>query len=143
MEKKFLGSFTQQQPLPESAIEAATKVMRHGRLHRYNVENGEISETALFEQEFARQLLVFVLEHLEQKDIQAFDFAKNKFARTNRGTAPPNLNERVMADVVMIRSYDFDLQTSCQSGFWNRSDPKICAQYRVQQYIRLSRKGNH
>ena len=52
MEKKFLGNFTQQEPLPESSIEAAIKVMRHGRLHRYNVKNGEISETALFEKEF-------------------------------------------------------------------------------------------
>ena len=56
MGKKFLGNFTQQQPLPDAAIEAATRVMRHGRLHRYNVENGEISETALFEQEFAEKI---------------------------------------------------------------------------------------
>ena len=56
MEKKFLGNFTQQEPLPESSIEAAIKVMRHGRLHRYNVKNGEISETALFEKEFAKKL---------------------------------------------------------------------------------------
>ena len=56
MGKKFLGNFTQQQPLPDAAIEAATRVMRHGRLHRYNIENGEISETALFEQEFAEKI---------------------------------------------------------------------------------------
>ena len=56
MEKKFLGNFTQQEPLSESSIEAAIKVMRHGRLHRYNVKNGEISETALFEKEFAKKL---------------------------------------------------------------------------------------
>ena len=30
-------------------------VMRHGRLHRYNVESGELGEAALLEQEFAAQ----------------------------------------------------------------------------------------
>ena len=49
----FTGSFTQQEPLPEAAIEAATRVLRHGRLHRYNTIPGEIAETALLEEEFA------------------------------------------------------------------------------------------
>ena len=49
----FTGSFTQQEPLPEAAIEAATRVLRHGRLHRYNTVQGEIAETALLEEEFA------------------------------------------------------------------------------------------
>ncbi len=49
----FTGSFTQQEPIPEEGIEAAVAVMRHGRLHRYNVEPGELGETALLEQEFA------------------------------------------------------------------------------------------
>jgi len=49
----FKGNFTQQEPIPESAIEAAVEVMRSGRLHRYNVAPGEQSETALLEQEFA------------------------------------------------------------------------------------------
>lgn len=51
---KFMGSFTQQEPIPEAAIEAAIAVMRHGRLHRYNVALGEIAETVLLEQEFAQ-----------------------------------------------------------------------------------------
>jgi len=51
---KFMGSFTQQEPIPEAAIEAAIAVMRHGRLHRYNVVPGEIAETVLLEQEFAQ-----------------------------------------------------------------------------------------
>ena len=51
--EKFEGSFTQQEPIPEDGIEAALAVMRHGRLHRYNTEPGELSETALLEQEFA------------------------------------------------------------------------------------------
>lgn len=49
----FKGNFTQQESIPESAIEAAVAVMRSGRLHRYNVAEGEESETALLEQEFA------------------------------------------------------------------------------------------
>ncbi len=51
--EKFTGNFTQQEPIPEAGIEAAIAVMRHGRLHRYNVVDGEQSETALLEQEFA------------------------------------------------------------------------------------------
>jgi len=50
---RFTGSFTQQEPIPEAGIEAALTVMRHGRLHRYNVAADEISEAALLEQEFA------------------------------------------------------------------------------------------
>ncbi|WP_299042611.1 aminotransferase class I/II-fold pyridoxal phosphate-dependent enzyme [uncultured Tateyamaria sp.] len=53
MTEHFTGSFTQQEPIPEAGIEAAIAVMRHGRLHRYNTAPGEVSETALLEQEFA------------------------------------------------------------------------------------------
>ena len=53
MTERFTGNFTQQEPIPESAIEAAVAVMRSGRLHRYNVAEGELGETALLEQEFA------------------------------------------------------------------------------------------
>jgi dTDP-4-amino-4,6-dideoxygalactose transaminase len=53
MSERFTGSFTQQEPIPEEAIAAAMAVLRHGRLHRYNTIPGEISETALLEQEFA------------------------------------------------------------------------------------------
>ncbi|EEE38497.1 aminotransferase, DegT/DnrJ/EryC1/StrS family [Rhodobacteraceae bacterium KLH11] len=56
MTEIFTGSFTQQEPIPEDAIEAALAVMRHGRLHRYNVVPGELSETALLEQEFAARM---------------------------------------------------------------------------------------
>lgn len=49
----FTRSFTQQEPLPEAAVEAALRVMRHGRLHRYNTAGGEIAEAALLEEEFA------------------------------------------------------------------------------------------
>ena len=53
MSDKFTGSFTQQEPIPDEGIEAALNVLRHGRLHRYNVAEGEAGETALLEQEFA------------------------------------------------------------------------------------------
>lgn len=49
----FTGAFTQQEPIPEDAIAAAVAVMRHGRLHRYNVGPGEVAEAALLEEEFA------------------------------------------------------------------------------------------
>lgn len=55
MSEKFSGSFTQQEPIPEDAIEAALAVLRHGRLHRYNVAGDEAGEVALLEQEFAAQ----------------------------------------------------------------------------------------
>ena len=53
MTKNFTGSFTQQESIPEAGIEAALAVLRHGRLHRYNTNAGELSETALLEQEYA------------------------------------------------------------------------------------------
>lgn len=56
MSEIFTGNFTQQEPIPEEAIEAAVEVMRHGRLHRYNLAEGEVGETALFEREFADQV---------------------------------------------------------------------------------------
>ncbi len=51
--KVFNRSFTQQEAIPEAAIERAVAVMRSGRLHRYNAEPGETTETELLEQEFA------------------------------------------------------------------------------------------
>lgn len=56
MSETFNGSFTQQEPIPEDGIEAAIAVMRHGRLHRYNTVPGEVAETVLLEQEFAKRV---------------------------------------------------------------------------------------
>ena len=56
MAKVFKGAFTQQEPIPEAAIEAAVAVMRSGRLHRYNLAPGEKGEAALLEQEFAASI---------------------------------------------------------------------------------------
>ena len=53
MSQRFDGNFTQQLPIPEEAIERAVAVMRSGRLHRYNVVDGEVPETVLLENEFA------------------------------------------------------------------------------------------
>ncbi len=56
MTEKFTGNFTQQESIPEEGIQAALDVLRSGRLHRYNVAEGEAGETALLEQEFADQV---------------------------------------------------------------------------------------
>lgn len=53
MSEIFEGSFTQQEPIPDEAVDAAMAVLKHGRLHRYNVVDGELGEAALLEQEFA------------------------------------------------------------------------------------------
>jgi dTDP-4-amino-4,6-dideoxygalactose transaminase len=50
---RFTGNFTQQEPIPEDAIEAAVAVLRSGRLHRYNLAGQEQGEVALLESEYA------------------------------------------------------------------------------------------
>ena len=53
--QRFTKSFTQQEPIPQAAIDAAVRVMRSGRLHRYNVtDDAETSCTAELETNFAR-----------------------------------------------------------------------------------------
>ncbi|TAL82262.1 MAG: DegT/DnrJ/EryC1/StrS aminotransferase family protein, partial [Candidimonas sp.] len=54
--EKFHKSFTQQEPIPESGINRAIEVMRSGRLHRYNVNQGETSEVTTLEENFAGYL---------------------------------------------------------------------------------------
>ena len=53
MVHRFEGSFTQQEPIPEAAVDAATEVLRHGRLHRYNLAESEVGEVSLLERDFA------------------------------------------------------------------------------------------
>lgn len=53
MKQNFTGNFTQQEPIPKAGVEAAMRVMQHGRLHRYNVVIGEIAEAVSLELEFA------------------------------------------------------------------------------------------
>lgn len=52
-DKVFTGNFTQQEPISEEAIQEAVAVLRSGRLHRYNLAEGESGEVALLEEEFA------------------------------------------------------------------------------------------
>lgn len=49
----FSKEFTKQEPIPEEGIHRAVELMKSGRLHRYNIAKGEISETALLEKEVA------------------------------------------------------------------------------------------
>lgn len=51
--ERFEGSFTQQEPISEDGIAAALEVMRSGRLHRYNLSEGEVGEVGLLERDFA------------------------------------------------------------------------------------------
>lgn len=53
MVERFTKSFTQQEAIPEAAIERVSDILRSGRLHRYNVAPGENSEAALLEREYA------------------------------------------------------------------------------------------
>ncbi len=54
--EQFTGNFTQQESIPEEGIAAALEVLRSGRLHRYNLVEGEPGEVSLLEQEFAAQM---------------------------------------------------------------------------------------
>lgn len=53
MKKRFEKAFTQQEPLPQQAIERATEVLQTGRLHRYNTAQGETAEASLLEAEYS------------------------------------------------------------------------------------------
>lgn len=53
---RFTKSFIQQEPIPEEAIARACEIMRTGALHRYSSLDGEPTETALLEAEFASYL---------------------------------------------------------------------------------------
>jgi dTDP-4-amino-4,6-dideoxygalactose transaminase len=52
MERRFFGSFTQQEPMPAQAVEAAVAVLASGRLHRYNLAPDELGEVAALEAEY-------------------------------------------------------------------------------------------
>ena len=53
MTEIFTGSFTQQEPIPDDAIDAALDILRTGRLHRYNLVGDEEGQTSALEREFA------------------------------------------------------------------------------------------
>jgi len=53
MTKKFFSRpFTQQEPISQEAIDAATEILKTGRLHRYNTIEDELSQVSLLEQEY-------------------------------------------------------------------------------------------
>ena len=52
----FKGNFTQQEPLPQDAIDAAVNVLNTGRLHRYNLKEGVAGEVSSLELEFAKSI---------------------------------------------------------------------------------------
>ena len=51
--KIFTRPFTQQAAISQEAIDAATEVLKTGRLHRYNTIGEELSQVSLLEQEYA------------------------------------------------------------------------------------------
>jgi len=53
---RFNKSFTQQEPIPDEAMERAMAVMKTGALHRYSSVEDQPTETALLETEFAQYL---------------------------------------------------------------------------------------
>ncbi len=53
MKSIFTKPFTQQEAIDEATIERVSELLRGGRLHRYNTLEGEISEAALLEKEYA------------------------------------------------------------------------------------------
>jgi len=50
---KFTKPFTQQEPIPAAAIERAVEVMQSGRLHRYNLAEGDENDASQLEREYA------------------------------------------------------------------------------------------
>ena len=51
MVERFEKPFTQQEAIPEAAIERVAEILRTGRLHRYNTVPGEVCEATLLEKE--------------------------------------------------------------------------------------------
>ena len=95
MSTHFTGNFTQQLPIPEEAIERAVAVMRSGRLHRYNVVDGEAPETVRLEIEFAAYMGArFCLActsggYALQTALRAFGVAPGEPVLTNGFTLSP------------------------------------------------------
>ena len=95
MSPRFTGNFTQQLPIPEEAIERAVEVMRTGRLHRYNVVDGEVPETVRLENEFAAYMGArFCLActsggYALQTALRAFGVAAGEPVLTNGFTLSP------------------------------------------------------
>ena len=50
----FSKPFTQQEAIPQDGINRAVEILQTGRLHRYNLAEGEMSEASLLEQDYAQ-----------------------------------------------------------------------------------------
>lgn len=93
--RPFTLSFTQQEPISETAIAAAVSVLRSGRLHRYNVVEGELSQAALLEREFAAfQASRYCLAcasggYALQLALRAIELAAGEYVLTNAFTLAP------------------------------------------------------
>lgn len=112
--KEFHKSFTQQEPIPESGIGRAIEVMRSGRLHRYNVNEGEKSEVTILEEKFATYLNVkFCLAcasggYALATALRAFGVKAGEPVLTNALTLSPvpGAIHSVGADAVLIDTTD-------------------------------------
>ena len=49
----FTKSFTQQEAIPEAGIARAVELMQTGRLHRYNLADGDVNDVSQLEMEYA------------------------------------------------------------------------------------------
>ena len=93
--RPFTLSFAQQEPISETAIAAAVSVLRSGRLHRYNVVEGELSQAALLEREFAAfQASRYCLAcasggYALQLALRAIELAAGEYVLTNAFTLAP------------------------------------------------------
>lgn len=130
MTTRFDGNFTQQMAIPETAIAAAVEVMRSGRLHRYNVVEGEAGETSLLEQEFAEYvgvpycLAVASGGYALQTALRALEVAPGDPVLTNGFTLSPVPGSIAAAGArsVFVEMTDGlvidleDLEAKCQSS---------------------------
>lgn len=53
MKTQFTKPFTQQEALPQSALERVAEIMQTGRIHRYNIVAGEEADATALEREYA------------------------------------------------------------------------------------------
>jgi len=95
MAKRFEGLFTQQEPIPPEGIERANAVMVSGRLHRYNIAEGETPEVVQLERRFATYMGVeYCLActsggYALQTALRAFGVAHGEPVLTNAFTLSP------------------------------------------------------
>lgn len=95
MKDVFNGQFTQQEPIPQQAIDRAVEVLRSGRLHRYNTVADEVSEVSQLEEEFAEYmgskhcLAVASGGYAMQVALRAYGLKANQPVLTNAFTLSP------------------------------------------------------